>query len=44
MPDERTLKFEIVRNDTLGIAMGGTSGVADPVLSGSRSTTATASR
>ncbi len=27
---ERTLKFEIVRNDTLGIAMGGTTGVAIP--------------
>ena len=27
---ERTLKFEIVRNDTLGIAMGGTTGVAVP--------------
>ncbi len=28
--DERTLKFEIMRNDTLGIAMGGTTGVAIP--------------
>jgi HD-GYP domain-containing protein (c-di-GMP phosphodiesterase class II) len=28
--DERTLRFEIVRNDTLGIAMGGTTGVAVP--------------
>ncbi|MBI4194255.1 MAG: GAF domain-containing protein, partial [Betaproteobacteria bacterium] len=30
MTDEKTLKFEIMRNDTLGIAMGGTSGVAIP--------------
>lgn len=30
MADERTLKFEIVRNDTLGIAMGGTTGVNIP--------------
>ena len=37
--DERTLKFEIMRNDSLGIAMGGTTGDADPVLSRSRSTT-----
>jgi HD-GYP domain-containing protein (c-di-GMP phosphodiesterase class II) len=28
--DERTLKFEIMRNDTLGIAMGGTTGIAIP--------------
>ena len=28
--DERTLKFEIMRNDTLGIAMGGKTGVAVP--------------
>jgi HD-GYP domain-containing protein (c-di-GMP phosphodiesterase class II) len=28
--DERTLKFEIMRNDTLGVAMGGTTGVAIP--------------
>ena len=28
--EERTLKFEIMRNDTLGIAMGGTTGVAVP--------------
>ena len=28
--EERTLKFEIMRNDTLGIAMGGTTGVAIP--------------
>ena len=28
--DERTLKFEIMRNDTLNIAMGGTTGVAIP--------------
>ena len=28
--DERTLRFEIMRNDTLGIAMGGTTGVAIP--------------
>ena len=26
MTEERTLKFEIIRNDTLGIAMGGTTG------------------
>jgi HD-GYP domain-containing protein (c-di-GMP phosphodiesterase class II) len=30
MGEERTLAFEIVRNDTLGIAMGGTSGVPIP--------------
>ena len=30
MTEERTLKFEILRNDTLNIAMGGTSGVAIP--------------
>mgnify|MGYP003694033879 CR=1 FL=1 len=30
--EERTLKFEIMRNDTLGIAMGGTTGVAIPFL------------
>ena len=30
MTDERTLKFEIIRNDTLGIAMGGTTGVEIP--------------
>jgi len=30
MTEERTLKFEIMRNDTLGIAMGGTSGVTIP--------------
>lgn len=28
--DERTLKFEIMRNDTLNIAMGGTTGAAIP--------------
>jgi HD-GYP domain-containing protein (c-di-GMP phosphodiesterase class II) len=28
--DERTLKFEIMRNDTLSIAMGGTTGVEIP--------------
>ena len=28
--DERTLKFEIMRNDTLGIAMGGTTGAVVP--------------
>ena len=28
--DERTLKFEIMRNDTLNIAMGGTTGVEIP--------------
>ena len=28
--DENTLKFEIMRNDTLNIAMGGTTGVAIP--------------
>ena len=28
--DEHTLKFEIMRNDTLNIAMGGTTGVAIP--------------
>jgi HD-GYP domain-containing protein (c-di-GMP phosphodiesterase class II) len=30
MTEERTLKFEIVRNDTLKLAMGGTSGVGIP--------------
>ena len=30
MTEERTLTFEIMRNDTLGIAMGGTSGVEIP--------------
>jgi HD-GYP domain-containing protein (c-di-GMP phosphodiesterase class II) len=30
MTEEQTLRFEIMRNDTLGIAMGGTSGVAIP--------------
>lgn len=30
MSDERALRFEIMRNDTLGIAMGGTSGVDIP--------------
>jgi HD-GYP domain-containing protein (c-di-GMP phosphodiesterase class II) len=30
MQDSRSLKFEIVRNDTLGVAMGGTSGVPIP--------------
>lgn len=30
MTEERTLKFEIMHNDTLGIAMGGTSGVEIP--------------
>src|SRR5690606_34217494 len=30
MTEERTLKFEIIRNDTLGIAMGGTTGVDIP--------------
>ena len=30
MTEERTLKFEILRNDTLNIAMGGTSGVEIP--------------
>ena len=30
MTDARALKFEIVRNDTLGIAMGGTTGVEIP--------------
>jgi HD-GYP domain-containing protein (c-di-GMP phosphodiesterase class II) len=30
MVDDRALNFEIVRNDTLGIAMGGTSGVPIP--------------
>jgi GAF domain-containing protein len=28
--EERTLKFEIMRNDTLGIALGGTTGVEIP--------------
>jgi HD-GYP domain-containing protein (c-di-GMP phosphodiesterase class II) len=30
MTEEKSLKFEIIRNDTLGIAMGGTTGVAIP--------------
>ncbi|MDB5927883.1 MAG: metal dependent phosphohydrolase [Betaproteobacteria bacterium] len=30
MQDGRSLKFEIVRNDTLGVAMGGTSGMPIP--------------
>ena len=30
MTEERTLKFEIMRNDTLDIAMGGTTGVQIP--------------
>ena len=30
MTEDKTLKFEIMRNDTLGIAMGGTSGVEIP--------------
>ncbi|MGV3629448.1 MAG: HD domain-containing phosphohydrolase [Betaproteobacteria bacterium] len=30
MTDEQSLRFEIMRNDTLGIAMGGTSGVDIP--------------
>lgn len=30
MTEEKTLKFEIMRNDTLGISMGGTSGVEIP--------------
>jgi len=30
MTDNQTLRFEIMRNDTLGIAMGGTSGVDIP--------------
>jgi HD-GYP domain-containing protein (c-di-GMP phosphodiesterase class II) len=30
MTEERTLKFEIMRNDTLNIAMGGTTGVEIP--------------
>ncbi len=30
MTEERKLKFEIMRNDSLGIAMGGTSGAAIP--------------
>ncbi|MBI3067502.1 MAG: GAF domain-containing protein, partial [Betaproteobacteria bacterium] len=30
MSEERTLRFEIMRNDTLGMAMGGTSGVEIP--------------
>lgn len=30
MTDGRALKLEIVRNDTLGIAMGGTKGVKIP--------------
>jgi HD-GYP domain-containing protein (c-di-GMP phosphodiesterase class II) len=30
MTEDNTLKFEIMRNDTLGIAMGGTSGVEIP--------------
>src|SRR5688572_26865153 len=28
--DDRTLKFEIMRNDTLNIAMGGTTGIEVP--------------
>jgi len=30
MTEEKSLKFEIIRNDTLGIAMGGTTGVDIP--------------
>jgi HD-GYP domain-containing protein (c-di-GMP phosphodiesterase class II) len=30
MTEDKTLRFEIVRNDTLGMAMGGTSGVEIP--------------
>jgi HD-GYP domain-containing protein (c-di-GMP phosphodiesterase class II) len=30
MTEDKTLKFEIIRNDTLGIAMGGTTGVEIP--------------
>src|SRR5688500_7213973 len=30
MTEDRSLKFEIIRNDTLGIAMGGTTGVEIP--------------
>ena len=30
MTDDRTLRFEIMRNDSLGIKMGGTSGVEIP--------------
>jgi len=30
MSDDQALRFEIMRNDTLGIAMGGTSGVEIP--------------
>ena len=30
MTDDKTLRFEIVRNDSLGMAMGGTSGVDIP--------------
>ena len=30
MTEEKSLKFEIIRNDTLGIAMGGTTGAAIP--------------
>jgi HD-GYP domain-containing protein (c-di-GMP phosphodiesterase class II) len=30
MTEDKTLKFEIIRNDTLGIAMGGTTGVDIP--------------
>src|SRR5687768_6492016 len=30
MTEDRALKFEIIRNDTLGIAMGGTTGVEIP--------------
>src|SRR5438094_6632694 len=37
-PDGRTLDFEIVRNDTLGIAMGGTSGVPIPLARSASST------
>ena len=30
MTEDKSLKFEIIRNDTLGIAMGGTTGVEIP--------------
>lgn len=30
MTEDKSLRFEIVRNDTLGMAMGGTSGVEIP--------------
>jgi HD-GYP domain-containing protein (c-di-GMP phosphodiesterase class II) len=30
MTEEKTLKFEIIRNDSLGIAMGGTTGIEIP--------------